>query len=112
MFDWDDMERRRRSAVESARKAAVGLPREHLTPGALVTISPCKCTGDRSYSCDIWEIIAANEGHLSIKKHNASPNDMFAGPRVICIHEHEFYGAEHLIENRPDNVVELVKSAE
>jgi hypothetical protein len=96
MFNWDEMERGKRAAVASAKMAALGLPKEHLVPGGLVTISPCKCTGDRSYSHDIWEILAANEGHLSIKKHNARDKDFFAGPHVVCIHEHEFYGADHL----------------
>ena len=100
MFNWDEMERGKRSAVAFARMAALGLPKEHLIPGGIVTISPCKCTGDRSYSHDIWEILAANEGHLSIKKFDAGPDDFGCKPRVVCIHEHEFYGAEHLVSER------------
>jgi hypothetical protein len=100
MFDWDRMEERRQQSVASAKRSARGLPKEHLTPGALVTISPCKCTGDRSYSHDVWEIVAANEGHLCIRKINARPSDFGAEPTVICIHEHEFYGADHLLPTK------------
>lgn len=96
-MDWEGMRRSRDASAALARKAAPGLPKEHLVPGALVTISPCKCTGDRSYSHDIWQIAAANEGHLSVTKLNARDGDHFKGPHVINIHEHEFYGAEHLV---------------
>lgn len=96
-FDWNEMERGKKSAVESAKRADRGLPREHLIPGSLVTISPCKCTGDRSYSHSVWEVLATNEGHASIRKFKPSENDCFAGPHIVSIYEHEFYGAEHLV---------------
>jgi hypothetical protein len=91
------MENSRRHFSEFAKKAPPGLPKEHLTPGALVTLSACKCTGDRSYSHDVWEILAVNEGHASIRKVNAGEDDFGGKPRIVSIQEHEFYGAEHLI---------------
>jgi hypothetical protein len=97
MFDWDRMESHRRHFSEFAKKANPGLPREHLTPGALVTLSACKCTGDRSYSHDVWEILAANEGHASIRKINARDGSFGSEPCIVSIQEHEFYGAEHLL---------------
>ena len=103
MFDWDAS---RDHFVGHARRAVPGLPKEHLVPGALVTVSPCKCTGDRSYSHDVWEIVAANEGHLSIRKIGAKSSDYFGyAPCIDSVHEHEFYGADHMV--RPDNVVAL-----
>lgn len=83
--------------VKSAKEAPAGLPYEQLVPGILVTISPCRCTGDRSYSYDIWEITSANEGHVVIVKHKRATGEFaFNGPYILSKHEHEFYGAHHL----------------
>lgn len=97
MFDWDAMRRDREASAAMARRAALGLPHEQLVPGLLITISPCKCTGDRSFSHDIWEIKSSNEGHICVLKHEAK-GGYFDGPHLVCKHEHEFYGADHLVQ--------------
>jgi hypothetical protein len=96
MFDWDGMRKSRDESAAMARRAAPGLPHEHLVPGLLITMSPCKCTGDRSFSHDIWEIKSSNEGHIYVTKYRGAGGP-FDGPHLVCKHEHEFYGAEHLL---------------
>ncbi len=54
MFDGPDMNK----LTEIARKSPPGLPRDQLIPGCYVMISPNKGTGDRSYTDDIWSIVA------------------------------------------------------
>ena len=95
-MDWNSFERRSQTAVASARASSKGMGREHLVPGAIITLSPNLCTGDRSYSHEVYEVLARNEGHVVIKQRIGEPPSHFKGPHCISIHEHEFYPAEHL----------------
>jgi hypothetical protein len=115
MFDWDAENHRHRRAVDSARASAPGLPRDQLVPGALVTLSPNRCTGDRSFSHEIYEILASNEGHVLIKQAIGKPAEYFKGPHSIPIHEHEFYGADHfasVVAEQERDKIHLMSSAE
>jgi hypothetical protein len=83
--------------ISSAAKAPAGLTIGDLAVGKLITLSPNKSTGDRSFVDMIWEIIGINEGHLLLTCRGFCHllNDP-AKPRLALLHEHEFYSAEHL----------------
>ena len=83
--------------ISSAAKAPAGMSADSLAVGKLVTLSPNKCTGDRSLADMIWEIVGINEGHLLLACRGFCHllNDP-AKPRLALLHEHEFYSAEHL----------------
>lgn len=100
-FDWNDMDRRRNHFADAARKSQPGLPREHLVPGAIVTVSPNLVTGDRSWIEYVFEVTARNEGHVVLKQRSGFVPSYSGDTRVMPIHEHEFYGAEHLLEHAP-----------
>lgn len=97
MFGWDDMEKHMRRGRQSAQASQPGLPREHLVPGAVISISPNLSTGDRSYSHDIYEVVGRNEGHVLVSQRSGHVSSYFKGPHLLSIHEHEFYGADHLL---------------
>ena len=83
--------------IHSAARAPAGLPPGDLTVGKLVTLSPNKTTGDRSFVDVIWEIVGINEGHLLLACRGfCNLLNEPAKPRLALLHEHEFYSAEHL----------------
>lgn len=113
MFDWDRMEQRRQQSIAAARNAKPGLPREQLVPGAIITLSPNLSTGDRSYTDRIFEVVGRNEGHLLVKQCAGNVPFYSKGPHLLTIHEHEFYGAEHLLEHaEPLKMPDEPKAAE
>ena len=75
-----------------------GLSSEELTPGTFVTVSENKRISDRSLVDAIWEIIAVNEAHCVLKFHRGNrPLDRAFLTRIVPLHEHEFYQADHLV---------------
>lgn len=90
MFDGPDMNKLR----EIARKSPPGLPRDQLIPGCFVMISPNKGTGDRSYTHDIWSIIALSGPHMAmraLKSRGGLPDQI-----IINTLEHEIYDAHEM----------------
>jgi hypothetical protein len=113
MFDWDKMRKDKARAVASARATQPGLPREQLVPGALVTVSPCLCTSDRSYSHDVFEVVAMNGGHVLLRYQDRSKErGHFRGPHLLAVHEHEFYPAEHLITAQEERAAYALATAD
>lgn len=83
--------------VNGAAMAPAGLASKDLSVGMLVTLSPNKSTGDRSFVDMIWEIAGINGGHILLTCRGlcqllSDPTK----PRLALLHEHEFYSAEHL----------------
>jgi hypothetical protein len=83
--------------ISAAARAPAGLSVDDLAVGKLITLSPNKSTGDRSFFDVIWEIVGINEGHLLLACrgfcHLLNDPDK---PRLALLHEHEFYSAGHL----------------
>lgn len=75
------------------------LTREHLVPGAVVTISTNKSTGDRSYTNELFSVVGSNGGHVVVC---AIDREGFWGrinKRIILqLKEHDFYPADHLVD--------------
>jgi hypothetical protein len=100
-MDWllgDKWQNDRRHSIEQANKCPKGIDHSQLVPGALVTMSPCKNTGDRSFTNGIWRVLAANGGHVALecahRDYGSKPGD-----RIVCIiSEHEWYPAENMLE--------------
>jgi hypothetical protein len=89
--------------ISSAARAPTGLPVGDLTVGKLVTVSPNKSTGDRSFVDMIWEIVGINEGHLLLACRGfCHLLDDPGQPRLALVHEHEFYSAEQLASTTVD----------
>ncbi|MGQ7794515.1 hypothetical protein ACUN0C_19090 [Faunimonas sp. B44] len=70
-------------------KTPVGLPKAHLVPGAIVTVSPDLMTGEMDHSRNYWTVVGSNPGHVLV--------ECGGHQRLIPIHRHHFYPAEHLI---------------
>lgn len=100
MFDFlNDMERNRAASTALAKTAAAGMAPEHLVPGALVTMGPSLTIGDRSYTNEIMEVMASNAGTVLVRRKAGGYGfDQENKPRLVVIHEHRFYPAEHLYE--------------
>ena len=99
MFSFfEDMEKGRADRCAVAAKAAAGLSAEQLVPGAVVTLSTCRATGDRSWTGSVWEVVATNGGHAKLKWCGGEPRYSGADPFIfVQIHERQFYPAEHLL---------------
>jgi hypothetical protein len=82
------------------KSVPAGLPNEQLVPGLLITLSKNLESGDRSFSRFIWEVVAANKGHVVIEpaRKSAPPKYLGSGPHLICTDEYEFYDADHLLK--------------
>ena len=80
--------------VAAAKNAPKGMGVEHLLPGALVTMSASKATGDRSYCHDIYEVVAVNAGTALFKPTGLCEKPWTDKLAVIQIYEREFYTAE------------------
>lgn len=99
IFDaFENMDRRSAHFRASAAKAATGLAPEQLVPGAIVTVSSCKATGDRSYTDTIWEVASTNGGH-ALLRWRAGPKPFSERPTLVQIFEREFYPAEHMLDD-------------
>lgn len=79
--------------------AQVKLTTEHLVPGAVVTISTNKSTGDRSYINELFSVVGSNGGHVVVC---AIDREGFLGrvnKRIILqLKDHDFYAADHLVD--------------
>jgi len=79
-------------------RSAAGLAWGELAPGTFVTVSESKRVPDRSLVDAIWEIIAVNEAHVVLRFHCGSPpHDPNFATRIVPLHEHDFYRADHLV---------------
>jgi len=87
-------------ATTLTKPVPTGLPSEQLVPGLLITLSKNLESGDRSFSRFIWEIVAANKGHVVIEPAHKGvpPKYLGSGPHLICTDEYEFYDADHLLK--------------
>lgn len=90
LFDGPDM----RKLTDIARQSPPGLPRDQLIPGCFVTISPNKGTGDRSYTSDIWSIVALSGPHMAMKSLKA--RGCLSDQVIINTLEHEIYDAHEM----------------
>lgn len=91
---------RQKRLNQLVRDIEPGMPREQLVPGAIVTISTNKATGDRSYTDSIWQVegSSGNSILLSLVSGHCFGDRK---QRLVQFHEHEFYAAEHLAEKTP-----------
>jgi hypothetical protein len=96
MIFGEDWEKNRRESIAQAKRAPKGMEAIQLVPGAIVTMGPCKHTGDRSYIDVIWEVVACNGGHVALKRlHGTTFTD---DVKIIVVSEHEWYPAEGLFD--------------
>lgn len=95
-IDWDDIRKEREDARRNAKTYPPGMPSEQLIRGALITLSPNKQTGSRSYADDIHEVLSANAGHVVLRSTGLCRRTDGNGIFAVCIFEHEFYPAEAL----------------
>jgi len=97
-FFSDDFEEFRRTLTGVAKTAPKGLDHEQITPGAIITFSSCRATGDRSYTDAIFRVVATTPADVIVKMihggHRGSDDD---GIRHIKLYEREVYAAEHLL---------------
>jgi hypothetical protein len=76
-----------------------GLRLAELTPGAFVTVSENKRISDRSLVEALWQIIAINEAHVALRfRAGIRPIDPEFETRIVPLHEHDFYRADHLAD--------------
>lgn len=90
LFDGPDMSK----LIDIARKSPPGLPRDQLAPGCYVMISPNKGTGDRSYTRDIWSIVALSGPHMAMK--SLKPRGCLGDQVIVNTLEHEIYDAHEM----------------
>jgi hypothetical protein len=76
-----------------------GLSPGELAPGTFVTVSESKRIPDRSLVEAIWVVVAVNEAHAVLRFHCGCPrpHDPEAATRIVPLHEHDFYRADHLV---------------
>jgi len=105
----EDFERRQDGFRKVAAMAPKGLGLEQVVPGAVVTFSSCRATGDRSYTDTVFVVLATSPGNIVAKMlyggHRHGKDD--DGVRIISTYEREVYAAEHLMDainvDRQDN---------
>lgn len=93
----DDYETNRRRSIEQARACRKGLPDSQLVPGAVVTHSANKHTGDRGGVSAIWKILATNAGHVALECVRGDPYRKIGYRTSQLVSEYEWYAAEHLL---------------
>lgn len=72
-------------------KTPIGLPRNQLVPGTVITISRNLVDGTALLATNLYEIVAFNDGFLLVRS-AVHPNE--GGHVLVPIHEHEFYEAD------------------
>lgn len=81
------------------RQAPLGLPIEHLVPGAIVAVSAHKGSCDTTYNAALLEVIAVTGNAILVKLvHDPDDARQFKkpGPFIMRFGEREWYAAEHL----------------
>lgn len=94
----DEFGRSIRESREQARRSPKGMGVEQLVPDAIVTHSASKHTGDRSGIEGIYKVIASNGGHVLLEVAHPGLCQKIGERRIIVISEHEWYPAEHLLD--------------
>lgn len=95
------------SSEGKSQPSAGGVLPGALVPDTYVTVSENKRVADRSLVDAIWQVVAVNETHAVLRFHaGIRPLDPDFETRIVPLHEHDFYRADHLAAaldaQRPD----------
>jgi hypothetical protein len=83
---------------EGPSQPAGGLSAAEIKSGLFVTVSENNRIADRSLVDAIWEVVALNEAHAVLRFYaGLRPLDPEFETRVVLLHEHTFYPADHLV---------------